>query len=78
MRPEIVILIEEKVRNILELIVTRMDFLNWTQKAQPIRPTINKQELIKLVPVLGDIIFQERGNLHNIIKSSPAIHLTEG
>lgn len=78
MRPEIVILIEEKVRNILELIVTRTDFLNCTQKAQAIRPTINKQELMKLVPVQWDIIFQERGSLHNVIKSSPAIHLTEG
>ena len=42
MRPKIVILIEEKVRNILELIVTRMDFLNWTQKAQALRSTINE------------------------------------
>jgi vacuolar-type H+-ATPase catalytic subunit A/Vma1 len=47
-RPEIVKLIQEGVRNSLEVIRIDKDFLNRTQSAQQLRERINKWDFIKL------------------------------
>ena len=47
-KPETLNLIEEKVRNSLELIGTGENFLNRTPMAQALRHTIDKWDLMKL------------------------------
>lgn len=49
----ILILIQEKGGNMLELIGTRKNFLNRTLIAQALQPTINKRHLLKLKFPLG-------------------------
>ena len=48
LRPDTLNLIEEKVRNSLELVGTGKAFLNRTKIAEAVKITINKYDLIKL------------------------------
>ena len=48
LRPDTLNLIEEKVRNSVELVGTGKDFPNRTQRAKAVKMTINEYDLIKL------------------------------
>ena len=79
-KPDILNLIEEKVGNTLEHIVTGDNFLNRTPMAKTPRSTIDKQDLMKPKSFCKakNIVTMTKGNQQIRKRSSPTLHLTEG
>jgi hypothetical protein len=55
----------KKVKNSLELIVIKTDFLNSILIAQALRPRVNEWYIIKLKTFCLALSFQQSGRLHN-------------
>jgi hypothetical protein len=73
-KPDILNLIEKKVRNSLELIGIGDNFLNRTPTSQALSSTINKWDFLKRrTPSIG-----QNSSLQNGKRSSPTLHLTQG
>jgi hypothetical protein len=79
-RPDTLNLIEEKMRSKLELIDTGEDFLNRTLSAQPLRPTINKWNLVNRKASVKQraTLLEQSGRLENGKRHLLGMHPIEG
>ena len=79
-KPDTLNLIEEKVRNTLELIGIGDNFLDRTPMAQVLRPTIDKQDLMTLESFCKakDIVNKTNRQPTDWEKTSLIPHLLEG